>query len=44
VLLGGIVTTSFQAAGRVLTRRWGLLSVAVVLLALAMAALIALMR
>ena len=44
VLLGGVVTTGFQGAGRVLTRRWGLLTVAVVVIALVMSALLALGR
>ena len=41
VLLGGVVTTSFQASARILTRRWGLLTVAVLVIALVMAAIIA---
>jgi hypothetical protein len=42
VLLGGVVTTAFQGAGRVLTRRWGVLSATVVVIAIVLSALLAL--
>ena len=44
VLLGGVVTTSFQANARILTRRWGILTVAVLVIALVLAAIIAFAR
>jgi len=44
VLLGGLVTTLYQAANKILTRRWALMGFAVALVAAVVAAAIALMR
>lgn len=44
VVLGGVVATVLQGAGRVLTRRWVAVSAATVVLAACVAALVVLLR